>query len=130
MTMNLYWSVHKIGSREQHKEMQWILDIGLALPEDNISMSYVLVINDLLFFMVPLPLILYPSGEGLQGRYRVGYYNDFDQDSISNLPNLEYLCTQIGSCCPEPRALGFQTPLEDGLSPNGPSFSHPLSPCG
>jgi hypothetical protein len=46
-------------------------------------MSCVLVINDLLLFRVSLPLLLYPKGVGLQGRWQVSYYNDPNQDSLS-----------------------------------------------
>jgi hypothetical protein len=56
-------------------------------------MSCVLMINDMFLIRVPIPLLLYPKGRGLQGRYRVSYYNNPDHDSIPNLPNLQKLCT-------------------------------------
>jgi hypothetical protein len=54
-------------------------------------MSCVLLINDLLSFRLPFPSFYFKRGVALQGRYLFSCHNDPDQDSISNLLNLQHL---------------------------------------
>jgi hypothetical protein len=72
-----------------------------------------------------LPFIA--KGVGLQGRYQINYYNDPNQDSIPNLPNLQkamYRLLKIELWCLGPHALVVQSTMQDRPSPCGPLL-HP-----